>query len=112
MRKHSERLVEQAEMVSNELIRVAILWLEMWHEGLETASHLYFGNHDIAGMLAALEPLHEVIDKGPETLKEIACNHMAVSSKRLLIGVKNSRKVTKNLISIKHGITIVKYLEE
>jgi len=35
MRKHSESLVEAALLVSKELIRVAILWHEMWHEGLE-----------------------------------------------------------------------------
>ena len=28
----------QALMVSDELIRVAILWHEQWHEGLEEAS--------------------------------------------------------------------------
>ncbi|ALC39457.1 Tor, partial [Drosophila busckii] len=35
MRKHSPVLVEQAVMCSEELIRVAILWHEQWHEGLE-----------------------------------------------------------------------------
>ncbi len=35
MRKHSAKLVEQALMVSQELVRVAILWNEMWFEGLE-----------------------------------------------------------------------------
>lgn len=38
MSSHWSRLVEQAKLVSNELIRVAILWHEMWHEGLEEAS--------------------------------------------------------------------------
>lgn len=38
MSSHWNRLVEQAKLVSNELIRVAILWHEMWHEGLEEAS--------------------------------------------------------------------------
>ena len=54
MRVHSPRLVEQALMVSHELIRVAILWNEQWHEGLEEASRLYFGENDIEGMLATL----------------------------------------------------------
>ena len=39
--KHSPNLVEQAELVSRELIRVAVLWHELWHEGLEEASRLY-----------------------------------------------------------------------
>lgn len=74
MRQHSSNLVEQALLVSQELIRVAILWHEMWHEGLEEASRLYFGDHDVEGMLATLEPLHEMLEKGPETLREISFN--------------------------------------
>ncbi len=35
MKQHSSLLVEQSLLVSNELIRVAIVWHEMWHEGLE-----------------------------------------------------------------------------
>ncbi|KAB5566179.1 armadillo-type protein [Coniochaeta sp. 2T2.1] len=70
MRQHSARLVEQADVVSHELIRVAVLWHELWHEGLEEASRLYFGDHNIAGMIAALEPLHNLLDHGPETLRE------------------------------------------
>ena len=39
-------------MMSDELIRVAILWHEQWHEALEEASRLYFGERNIQGMLA------------------------------------------------------------
>lgn len=56
--------------MSKELIRVAILWHEMWHEALEEASRLYFGEHNIEGMLAVLEPLHAMLDEGPSTIKE------------------------------------------
>jgi len=62
MRKHYNSLVEAALLVSKELIRVAILWHDMWHEGLEEASRLYFGNHDADGMLKKL-PLHEMLEK-------------------------------------------------
>jgi FKBP12-rapamycin complex-associated protein len=72
MRQHSPNLVEQAGLVSHELIRIAVLWHEQWHEGLEEASRLYFGDHNIEGMLATLEPLHEMLRKGPETLREIS----------------------------------------
>ncbi|KAF2115999.1 armadillo-type protein [Lophiotrema nucula] len=72
MREHSPRLVEQADLVSHELIRIAVLWHEQWHEGLEEASRLYFGDHNIDGMFATLQPLHAMIDKGPETLREIS----------------------------------------
>ncbi|XP_020086675.1 serine/threonine-protein kinase TOR isoform X1 [Ananas comosus] len=70
IRQHSGVLVDQAQLVSKELIRVAILWHEMWHEALEEASRLYFGEHKIDGMLATLEPLHAMLEEGPETLKE------------------------------------------
>ncbi|KJX99355.1 phosphatidylinositol 3-kinase like protein [Zymoseptoria brevis] len=72
MKQHSPKLVEQAGLVSHELIRIAVLWHEQWHEGLEEASRLYFGDHNIQGMLATLEPLHEMLRKGPETLREIS----------------------------------------
>uniref|UniRef100_A0A452YXJ7 non-specific serine/threonine protein kinase n=2 Tax=Aegilops tauschii subsp. strangulata TaxID=200361 RepID=A0A452YXJ7_AEGTS len=70
IRKHSGGLVDQAQLVSKELIRVAILWHEMWHEALEEASRMYFGEHNIDGMLAVLEPLHAMLERGAETIKE------------------------------------------
>ncbi|KAI9820202.1 MAG: phosphatidylinositol kinase- protein kinase tor1 [Pycnora praestabilis] len=72
MRQHSPKLVEQADLVSQEMIRVAVLWHELWHEGLEEASRLYFGDHNIEGMFATLAPLHGLLDRGPETLREIS----------------------------------------
>jgi serine/threonine-protein kinase mTOR len=72
MRQHSAKLAEQADLVSHELIRVAVLWHEQWHEGLEEASRLYFSDHNIAGMFAVLQPLHEMLDRGPETLREVS----------------------------------------
>ena len=72
MRLHSPILVEQADLVSHELIRVAVLWHELWHEGLEEASRLYFGDHNVEGMFQTLAPLHELLDKGAETLREVS----------------------------------------
>lgn len=58
------------------MIRVAILWHETWHEALEEASRLYFGEHNIEGMLKVLEPLHEMLEDGAmknnTTIKERA----------------------------------------
>lgn len=68
---HSALLVEQAQLVSKELIRVAILWHEQWHEALEEASRLYFGEHNVEGMLNVLLPLHKQLEKeGPSTTQE------------------------------------------
>ncbi|CAC5403933.1 MTOR [Mytilus coruscus] len=74
MREHSNTLVQQAMLVSEELIRVAILWHELWHEGLEEASRLYFGERDVKGMFNTLEPLHAMMERGPQTLKETSFN--------------------------------------
>lgn len=54
---------QQALLVSKELIRVAILWHEMWHEGLEEASRLYFNDKNPDGMIMVLEPLHKMLEK-------------------------------------------------
>ncbi|CAK4334570.1 unnamed protein product, partial [Aphanomyces euteiches] len=72
MRRNYVELVEEALLVSRELIRVAILWHEMWHEGLDEASRLYFGEHDLEGMMAVLRPLHAMMEQGPETLREVS----------------------------------------
>jgi FKBP12-rapamycin complex-associated protein len=71
IRRHSEKLVEQAEMVSEELIRVAILWPEMWLEAWDTASNAYLNTKDIPFLLENVVPLHEQLIKGPETVKEV-----------------------------------------
>ena len=70
MRVHSPNLVNQAILVSEELIRIAILCHELWHEGLEDASRLYFGDKNIEGMFETLEPLHQMIERTPLTLME------------------------------------------
>lgn len=70
MRAHSATLVDQALLVGQELIRVAILWEEMWHEALEEASKLYFGEHNIPAMFGILEPLHEMVEKGSKSARE------------------------------------------
>jgi len=59
------------------LIRVAILWHEQWHEGLEEASRLYFGERNVKGMFATLEPLHAMMERGPQTLKETSFNQVS-----------------------------------
>ena len=37
---------------------------------------LYFGEHNVTGMFNVLEPLHQKMEKGPETLKEISFNQV------------------------------------
>ncbi|KAG7401837.1 phosphatidylinositol kinase- protein kinase tor1 [Phytophthora boehmeriae] len=76
VRRHSSQLVYEADMVSRELIRVAILWNELWHGALEEASKHFFNNRDVAAMIAELAPLHDLMEQiGTEespTLREVA----------------------------------------
>ena len=53
LKAHPNALVEEALMVSSELIRVrlAIVWLELWHEGIEDVSQLYFGKGNMSRIL-------------------------------------------------------------
>lgn len=64
LRHHSAKLIDQALLVSQELVRVAMLWQEIWHESLEEASRQYFGDGNVQAMLDTLIPLHI-------TLKEV-----------------------------------------
>ena len=83
--------------VSTELIRMAILWHEMWHEALEEASRQYFGESNVEAMLATLMPLHEMMARnGPTTLKEIAFVQVYVSS-------ANSFSLDPSCIDTAHG---------
>ncbi|GBP30107.1 hypothetical protein EVAR_94950_1 [Eumeta japonica] len=72
MCSHSPNLVTQAAIISEELIRVAILWHDQWYIALDEASRLYFSDKDNKGMLKTLEPLHAMLERGPQTLKEIS----------------------------------------
>lgn len=71
LRGNNSVLVDEAELVSRELIRVAILWHEKWHEALEEASRVYFAEHNVQAMLDLLEPLHKQT-RVPETLREVS----------------------------------------
>eukprot|EP00697_Spironema_sp_BW2_P017838 gnl/Spiro4/9656_TR5124_c0_g1_i1.p1 gnl/Spiro4/9656_TR5124_c0_g1~~gnl/Spiro4/9656_TR5124_c0_g1_i1.p1 ORF type:complete len:2413 (+),score=551.86 gnl/Spiro4/9656_TR5124_c0_g1_i1:148-7386(+) len=77
LRKHCPNLIEESLMVSRELIRVAILWHELWHEGLEEASRFYFGEqpHNVEAMFQALGPLHTMMATGAETSRELSFQH-------------------------------------
>ncbi|KAH7096384.1 atypical/PIKK/FRAP protein kinase [Auriculariales sp. MPI-PUGE-AT-0066] len=68
----SATIVMQAEQVSQELIRVAILWQERWHDALEEASRLYFTEKNPEGMLNQLEPLHRLVEGGGSTTREMS----------------------------------------
>eukprot|EP01041_Mallomonas_annulata_P001944 gene1944-3771_t len=70
LRQNSSKLVDQALLVSQELIRVAILWQEIWHEALEEASRQFFGDGNVQSMLDTLLPLHQTLEGGATTMLE------------------------------------------
>nr|AWV66626.1 serine/threonine-protein kinase mTOR [Brachionus rotundiformis] len=72
LKEHNNILVEQAKLVSEELIRMAILWHEMWYESLEEASKLHYNEKNTQGMLDILGALHTMMEKGASTSKETA----------------------------------------
>ncbi|KAI8799565.1 hypothetical protein BJ742DRAFT_749830 [Cladochytrium replicatum] len=70
LRDHHAKLVEQALLVSDELVRVSILWHEMWADGIDEALKSYQDQQSLEAMLEILMPLHVMLDKGPETMEE------------------------------------------
>ena len=121
MKEHSPIIVEQALLVSHELIRVAILWHELWHEGLEEASRLYFTDHNPMGMIAFLEPLHEMLEavndsfihfvhaanilyRGPKLQGRLrSLKYSAVTCMRLARHVGGIRSMERSVIWRRHG---------
>lgn len=71
MRVHSAALVDQAIVVSKELIRVSILWGELWRARLEEASRYCYAENNIPGMMSVLRPLFENLSTGGETENEM-----------------------------------------
>ena len=58
-------------MVSNELIRAAILLHEMWSEAIEEASRVFFGKKDPDTMISNLKELHKRMEEPPETMWQV-----------------------------------------
>lgn len=54
-------LIDQALLISEELIRVAISDTEAWHECLEEASRAYFFDNNPQQMVSIVRPLHEAL---------------------------------------------------
>ena len=70
LREKNPQLVRETEMISKELIRIAILWQERWHEGLEEASKAFYNEHNTAGMLEIIDGLYAECSRRPETSHE------------------------------------------
>ncbi|KAJ8712457.1 hypothetical protein PYW07_005299 [Mythimna separata] len=69
---HSQNLVNEAAVISEELIKVAILWHDQVFIALDEASRLYFSEKDYRGMFKTLDKMHVMLNQPPETLKEVS----------------------------------------
>ena len=58
--------------MNEELIRLAISWMEMWTECLEDASRLHYEEKNTTAMFKILYPLHLLMEREIETLHEVA----------------------------------------
>ena len=82
-------------MVSEELIRVAILWHEMWHEHLEEASRLYFNDKNTEAMIDYLAPLHAALERVRPPYTAVYQTGSEIASRR------NQKRSVKRLL-LKH----------
>lgn len=97
--------------MSEELIRVAILWHEMWHEGLEEASRLYFGERNVKGMFEVLEPLHAMMERGPQTLKETSFNQVSANGQEAVLqGSHLPQMCYKNLCHLTQKVNVLRLI--
>jgi FKBP12-rapamycin complex-associated protein len=58
-------------MISEELIRTAILLKEIWSEGIEEAWKHYSNDKNFEATLRVLNSLHDRMKETPESLNEI-----------------------------------------
>jgi len=72
MERSNSKLVRESMLVSEELIRISILWHEKWAEGLDEVLTLWCNSKDPELMMQVLEPLHEMTSKQPKTIFEAA----------------------------------------
>ncbi|KAL7721887.1 Serine/threonine-protein kinase TOR [Entamoeba marina] len=71
IRKESGHLVQQAMLVSEELVGAAIIAQEMWHEAIEEASKEFYINKNFKQMMAVLQPMIEKL-KTPDSHRDQA----------------------------------------
>lgn len=69
VRKLQPTLVEEATMVSRELMRVAITPHELWYDGLEQAAQQYMDGSNLHSMLSTLSDLHEAMNEGTTNIR-------------------------------------------
>ncbi|KAJ5072006.1 serine/threonine-protein kinase mtor [Anaeramoeba ignava] len=72
IRHHFPHLVEQAQLVSEELIRIVVLWQETAAEFIDEALKMYFEEEDYDQSASLIQQLQDALRKPPETPHERA----------------------------------------
>ena len=80
MRKSSKSLVDEANLVSAEIIKLSITWHEAWHEGLEEASKMFFGEDNVEGMMRILMGLHNELKQSTVAENNYGFNSVRAAS--------------------------------
>lgn len=63
-------IVHQMLAFANELIRAGVTWWELWYTQLDEASRAYITRNDVDEMYSLIAPLHEAVNRAPETIYE------------------------------------------
>ncbi|GET92463.1 phosphatidylinositol 3-kinase-like protein [Leishmania tarentolae] len=68
----NDGIVKEASLVSNEMVRIAILWTEKWHAAIQQAA---YNPNNTASIFSMLKPLYDELD-GASTPNELSfrCN--------------------------------------
>ncbi|CAC9541356.1 phosphatidylinositol 3-kinase-like protei [Leishmania infantum JPCM5] len=56
----NDRIVKEASLVSNEMVRIAILWTEKWHAAIQQAA---YKPNNTAAIFSMLQPLYAELDR-------------------------------------------------
>lgn len=91
MRKSHRKLVEEATIVSRELMKVAITPQELWYDSLEQAAQSYIDAKDIPSMMYILKELHDTMSEQHPSSRKIGEGFTDGIGK---IGVSTLRDVT------------------
>ncbi|KAJ3128378.1 phosphatidylinositol kinase- protein kinase tor1 [Nowakowskiella sp. JEL0407] len=103
LRAFYPNLVDQALLVSNELVRVAILWHELWNEGIEEVFKMYYENADADRMFAPVEQLHLQLDH-PETSEEVSFKNAYARDLQEALGWFSRYRRTQNQTYLKQSL--------
>jgi FKBP12-rapamycin complex-associated protein len=98
MRKGNSQLVDEAILVSRELLQVAITPHEAWHDGLESAAQQYLESKDTNAMVLTLMELHDTLNGDPATGLSEAGSVDSLSAYSIA-GVSDNSTVTGTSIS-------------